>query len=111
LRFLDHLVSLSYLQTFSHVGPRRWQGCASAYLLHHPVDGASSLFVRFIVAERVEFVVPHHDLCGTGAKHPFNNLDHLTNRWTAIDQLADENRLAIWRAIDAAGLFIPKTPQ
>ena len=36
----------------------------------------ASLFFRRIVAERVEFVVPHHNLCGTSANHSFNNLGH-----------------------------------
>jgi hypothetical protein len=46
-----------------------------------------------------------------GAKHPFNNLHHLPDRWTAIDQVADEDGFAIRRPIDAAGLFITQAGQ
>jgi hypothetical protein len=45
--------------------------------------------------ECVEFVVTHHNLCSAAAKHPCNNLHHFTDLWTAIDQVADKNRLAI----------------
>jgi hypothetical protein len=39
--------------------------------------------------------IAHHNLCGAGANHPLNNLDHLADRVTAIDHVADENRSVI----------------
>jgi hypothetical protein len=71
----------------------------------------SAFCVGSMKRKRIEFVVPHHNLGGTAFYHALNDLQHLSDRTAAIDQIANEDRLAIRRPINAAVLLVAQLTQ
>ena len=47
------------------------------------------------VADRIELVIAHHDLGATGVDHGFHSLEDSQLFRSAVDQVADEDRLSL----------------
>ena len=59
-----------------------------------------------MIAKRVKFVIAENGIGRVAADHRTSDLQHFTDCGTAIDKIADENRLATLRNIDAVSFLV-----